>query len=177
MLEKDNTAKVLELFFNDPLPDGGFQLRELSRAAKIAPLSVKMHLKQLEKEGLVAEKKHRVNGYPLYYADQESSYFRLLKWLHTVRALTESGLLDYLDRSCMPDVIMLFGSASRGEDLAGSDIDLYLQCREKQLILGEYEKKLKRGLRLLFEKDFDKLSPELKRNIINGIGLKGYLNL
>ena len=77
----------------------------------------------------------------------------------------------------MPDVIILFGSASKGEDIEGSDIDLYLQCEEKKLDLEKYEKELKRKINLFFEKNFNKLSEELKSNIINGDKLKGYLRV
>ena len=75
----------------------------------------------------------------------------------------------------MPDVIILFGSASKGEDVKGSDIDLYLQCRERKLNISRYEKEVKRGISLFFEKNFDTLSEELKRNIVNGDKLRGYL--
>jgi predicted nucleotidyltransferase len=77
----------------------------------------------------------------------------------------------------MPDAIILFGSASKGEDIKGSDIDLYVQCNEKKLELSKYEKKLNRKINLFFEKNFDKLSSELKQNIINGDKLKGFLKV
>ena len=42
MLTKDNFDKVLEVFFDNPLPEGiGFQLREISRNIKLSPKSVK----------------------------------------------------------------------------------------------------------------------------------------
>ena len=54
MLKKDNFDKVLEEFFNNPLPDGiGFQLREISRNIKLAPKSVKLYLDELEKVDLI----------------------------------------------------------------------------------------------------------------------------
>ena len=93
------------------------------------------------------------------------------------KRIKESGLLDYLDKECVPEVIILFGSASRGEDIKGSDIDLYLQCMEKKLDLNKFEKKLKRKINLFFGKNFDRLSEELKKNIINGGKIKGYLNV
>ncbi len=178
MLKKDNASKVLEVFFEDPLPLGvGFQLREISRKISLAPKSVKTYLDELEKEGLVLKKEHRIHHYPIYYADRENEYFRYLKRLDILRTIKESGLLDYLYDTCLPEVIILFGSASRGEDLKDSDIDIYLQCREKRLNLDKYVTVLNRKINLFFEKDFDKLSEELKKNIINGDKLRGYLNL
>lgn len=178
MLKKDNIYRVLEIFFDNPLPEGiGFQLREISRKIKLAPKSVKLYLEELEKEDLIVKKEHRIHKYPVYYANRDNHYFKFLKRLDMIRRIKETGLLDYLSERCMPDVIILFGSASKGEDVKDSDIDLYLQCDEKKLDLDKYEKGLNREINLFFEKNFDKLSEELKRNIINGDKLKGYLKV
>lgn len=177
MLKKDNRTKVLEVFFDNPLPEGGFQLREISRKIDLAPKSVKLYLDELKKEDLIIKKEHRIHKYPVYYANRDNNYFRFVKRLNTIRRIKESGLLDYLDESCMPDAIVLFGSASKGEDRKDSDIDLYLQSKEKKLDLNKYENNLKRKINIFFEEDFDKLSNELKKNIINGDKLKGYIKI
>jgi len=178
MLKKDNLDKVLEVFFDNPLPEGiGFQLREISRNIKLAPKSVKLYLDELEKVNLIIKKKHRIHKYPVYYANRDDNYFKFLKRLNIIRRIKESGLLDYLDEKCMSDVIILFGSASKGEDIESSDIDLYLQCDEKKLDLSKYDRELKRRINLFFEKNFDKLSDELKQNIVNGDKLTGYLRV
>jgi predicted nucleotidyltransferase len=178
MLQKDNRHKILKLFFEDPLPKGiGFQLREISRKAKLAPTSVKRYLNELEKEKLIIKKKHRIHNYPIYYANRENEYFMFLKKIDMIQSIKESGLLDYLKNICMPDAIILFGSASRGEDIKDSDIDLFLLCKEKKLDLEKYEKGLKRKINIFFESNFDKLSKELKNNIINGVILEGYLKV
>ncbi len=178
MLKKDNVNKVLGVFFDDPIPTGiGFQLREISRMICLAPKSVKLYLEDLEKEKLIVKKEHRVHKYPVYYANRDSDYFRFLKRLNTIQSIKESGFLEYVHEKCLPDVIILFGSASRGEDIKDSDIDLYLQCSAKKLEVKKYEKDLNRKINLFFEKNFDKLSEELKQNIINGDKLKGYLRV
>jgi len=69
----------------------------------------------------------------------------------------------------------LFGSASIGEDTEQSDIDLYVDSKTKELNLEKYKKLLKRKINILYEEDFNKISPELKNNLINGVILKGYL--
>jgi len=176
MLRKDNITKVLEVFFDNPLPEGiGFQLREISRSIKLAPKSVKIYLEELEKENLIIRKKHRIHNYPVYYANRDDDYFKFLKKINMIKRIKESGLLDYLDEKCMAETIILFGSASRGEDIDSSDIDIYVQSNEKKLDLNKYEKELKRKINIFFEKDFNKLSKELKYNIVNGNKLKGYL--
>ena len=178
MLKKDNINRVLGVFFDDPAPSGiGFQLREISRKIKLAPKSVKLYLDELKKDNLIIKKEHRIHKYPVYYANRDGDYFKFLKKINTIKSIKESGLLDYLDEKCMPDAIILFGSASRGEDIMGSDIDLYLQCEEKKLDLSKYEKALRRRINLLFDACFNKLSIELKNNLINGDRLKGYLRV
>jgi predicted nucleotidyltransferase len=92
-------------------------------------------------------------------------------------SIKASGLLDYLSEKCMPDVIILFGSGSRGEDLKDSDVDLFLLCKERKLDLQKYEDKIKRKISVFFSEDFNKLSKELKNNIINGVILNGYLKV
>ena len=177
MFKNYSKYRVLELFFKDPLPEGGFQLREISRKINLAPKSVKIYLKQLEKEKLITKRLHRLHKYPLYYANRDNEYFKLLKVQDIVRKVYDSGLLDYLDNTCQPDVIILYGSASIGEDIRESDIDIYLRCNDKELDLYKYEQKLSRKIHLFFRKDFKKSSKEFMNNLINGIILKGYLNL
>ena len=176
MLQKDNRYKLLRVFFDDPLPKGiGFQLRELSRKVNVAPPSVKNYLKELEKEGLIIKVKHRIHNYPVYYANRDNENFKFLKKLDTVMKIKESGLIEYLSENCMPDAIMLFGSCANGEDLKDSDVDLFVLSKEEKLSMGKFEKNLGKKINFIFSDSFDKLSKELRNNIINGIMLKGYL--
>ncbi len=176
MLAKDNRYKVLKIFFDDPLAKD-FQLREISRKISLAPKSVKKYLDELEKENLIVRGKHRIHRYPVYHANRDNKYFKFLKKLDIMKEIKESGLLNYLDNNCMPDVVILFGSASKGEDVKDSDIDLFLLCKEKKLNLKSFEDMLNRGINIFYNNNFNKLSKELKNNIINGVILKGYLKL
>lgn len=176
MLQKANRDKVLNIFYEYPLTQG-FQLREISRLIDLAPTSVKKYLAEFEKENLIIKKKHRVNNYPLYYANRDNKYFRFLKSLENLKKINESGLLTKIYDECMPGVIILFGSAAKGEDTKESDIDIYVQCKNVELNLTRFEKKLNRKVNILFNESFLELSKELKNNIINGIILKGYLKV
>jgi predicted nucleotidyltransferase len=178
MLQNDNRHRLLQVFYIDPVPQGiGFQLRELSRTAGIAPPSVKRYLKEFEKEGLIFEKKHRIYGYPVYYANRDSEDFKLQKTIDTIMRIQESGLLAYLKDRCAPDCIVLYGSASRGEDLLESDIDLFISSSEEKLNLAAFEKRLHRSIHILFAERFGSISSELKNNILNGKILAGYLKV
>ena len=178
MLQKDNRYRILRIFFDDPSPKGiGFQLREISRKVSIAPPSVKNYLTELKKEGLIAKVKYRIHGYPVYYANRDNDSFKFLKKLDTIMKIKESGLLEYLSETCMPDAIILFGSSASGEDLKDSDIDLFVASKDEKISLDKFEKYLNRKISILFSDSFGKLSKELKNNIINGIIFKGYFKV
>jgi predicted nucleotidyltransferase len=178
MLQNYNKYKVLKIFFDDPSPKGiGFQLREISRKVKIAPTSVKKYLNELEKEGFITKTKHRIHSYPIYYANRDNEEFKFYKKIDMLISIKKSNIIDYLHKECMPDVIILFGSAARGEDLKDSDVDLFLLCKEREVDLQKFEDGLKRKINIFFTEDFNRLSVELKNNILNGIVLKGYLKV
>ncbi len=170
-----NKYKVLSTFFDDLNPEGGLRLREISKKIKLAPASVKNYLKQLEKEKLIVSKKHRYLTYNTYYPNINKE-FKFIKTKHTLTKIKEIGLEGYIYKTCLPETIILFGSASIGEDSADSDIDLFVLSPKKDLKLKTFEKRINRKINIYFQKSFDKLSTELKNNIVNGIILRGYLN-
>ena len=180
MLQKDNRDRLLEVFFQDPHPQGeGYQLRELSRMVNIAPLSVKNYLDEFVKEEIIITRRSPVNKFPLYWGNLGNNDFKFLKKQYTMKTLVESGLITLLSQKFMADVILLFGSASRGEDSRGSDIDLYIQSPEPKELpnLTKFESRLRRKINLLIRPNFKKISEELKNNLLNGVILFGYLKV
>ncbi len=178
MLLKYNLWKVLKVFFDDPLPKGnGFQLREICRITNIAPPSVKKYLDGLAEDGLIIKEKHRIHKYPVYLANRVNERFRFLKKMDLLFAIEDCGLMAYLNDKCMPNAIVLFGSASIGEDLRDSDVDLFVVCSETKINPEKYEKILKRKINVFFCSDFKSVSDELKNNVLNGVVLSGYLKV
>lgn len=150
-------------------------MREISRKVKLAQVSVIRYLKELEKEELIIREHKGI--YPSYKANRDNDWFRFYKKLSIIERIKETGLLDYIDNKCTPNCIILFGSASKGEDIEGSDIDLFIQASETKMDLKKYEKLLNRTIIPYFEENFSRMSEELRNNIINGIILKGYLKV
>jgi predicted nucleotidyltransferase len=173
MLQKYSKYNVLQEFFDSPRKN--FQMRAISRIIKLAQPSVSNYLKELTKEKLIL--KQKTGLYPIYIANRENELFKLYKKLNLIQRIQTSGLLSHVYDSCIPDCIILFGSASIGEDIEESDIDLFIQSRTEKINLTKFEKKLKRKINLFFEEDFVKLSKELKNNILNGIILRGYIKV
>jgi len=173
MIQKYSRYRILQEFFD--FPRKNFQMREVSRRTKITQPSVINHLKALVKEELITKEKK--GTYPTFSANRDNEFFKLYKKIDLILRIKQSGLLDYIYDSCVPNCIILFGSASKGEDIEESDIDLFIQSTEKKLELNKYEKMLNRKIILFFEENFPRINTELKNNILNGIILKGYIKI
>lgn len=142
MIQKYGIWRVLRVFFDDPQARDGFTIRYISKKAGLATTSVRLHLEELCKEGqegypLVI--KGKGISYPTYRANRESGLFRFYRRMDTLFRMEESGLLDKLWDELSPKAIVLFGSASRGEDVKESDVDIF--------ILGEGEEDRAREIR------------------------------
>ena len=173
MIEKYSRYRILQKFFDFPTKD--FQMREISRITKISQPSVMNHLKALLKEGFVLKEKKGI--YPTYRANRENELFKIYRKTDIIQRIYRTGLSEHVYNSCMPNAIILFGSASKGEDIENSDIDFFIQSSEKKIELKKYEKLLNRKISLFFKEDFSKLSNEIKNNILNGIVVRGYLKV
>ncbi len=177
MLQKYNRWKVARVFFNEPRKE--HYLREISRKSEISPTSVKKHLESLKDEKIIEETevKRGERTYPLYKAQTFSDKYKKLKKTDLLYRLENTGLLEYLEETFSPDCIVLFGSASRGEDTEDSDVDLFLQAEERNVELDKYEEGLNRKMQLHLNPDFKDYPEELKNNIANGIVLRGFLEV
>ena len=173
MLQNYSRYRALQEFFD--FPSKSFQMRELSRKIKLAQPSVIKHLKALVKAGFLVKEKKGI--YPTFRANRDDEIFKLYKRCNLLYRIQQGRLLEHIWDCCLPDAIVLFGSASKGEDLKESDIDLFVQSPQKKLELVKYEKQLNRKIAIFFEENFSRLSPELKNNVLNGIVLKGYLKV
>lgn len=171
MLQNYNKYKILDLFFK--FPRRNFQLREISRLAKIALPSTKKYLVDLTKNQLILENKETL--YKSYNANTENKDFKLYKKVSTLIKLKD--LIDEIEDKINPDVIIIYGSASKGEDVEDSDIDLFIIGKEKTLNLKDFEKKLNRKIHIVFENNIKDVSKEFLNNLINGIILSGYLKV
>jgi predicted nucleotidyltransferase len=172
MLQKYSLWKVFREFLENPTKK--HHIRRISAKIGLATTSVKNHIIELEKEGMVIEGK---DTFKFYEADFENDRFRFYKKINSLESIEVSGLLDYIEEKTGAEVIYLFGSVAKGEDTSLSDIDLYVQSPETPIVLSGYEKVLGKKIQLHFSENFDDLPKELRNNIINGIRLRGYLKV
>jgi len=150
---------------------------DISRSSRLAHTSVKKNLDMLVRLGLIIksiEKKGR-REFPFYKANINNKNFKKYKIVYNILVLLESNLIDFIEEKLMPKSIVLFGSYLKGEDAKNSDIDLFIECKNEEIDIRVFEKKLGRKVELHFKENFILYPKELKNNIINGIVLSGFL--
>ena len=175
MLQKSSMFKILEVFFVSPTEKK--YLMDISRRIGLAHTSVKKNLDKLMKLELITgsvEKKGK-RKFPFYRANTDSKLFKKEKMVYNLSSVLNSGMIEFIEEILMPKSIVLFGSYQRGEDTESSDVDLFVECKEKSLDLRKFEKKLDRKVQLHFKENFGSYPNELKNNIINGTVLMGFL--
>ena len=164
--------RILKLFFEQPNKE--YHIREIAKITKIPKTTVARYVKLLLKEGLVKKEKRVFYS---YMANETSFFYKFYKKIYLLEEIYKSGLVDYLEKRLYPKSIILFGSGAKGEYVKDSDLDIFVQSKEQELDLTEFERKLGHKINLFFEEKFEKLSSELFNNIINGIKLSGYIKL
>jgi len=173
MIIKNNTLKVMELFFK--YPERKFHLRELERLIKLSMPGIRKIAGKLEKEGLLESKKEKM--VKNFYASRNEKFIQI-KRVYNSYSIFTSGLLDFLKNEYgEPEAIVLFGSYSKGEDISQSDIDIAIITQEhKKLNVLSFEKKLGKTIRL-YEIKIETAEKEFLNTLANGTILYGYLKV
>lgn len=174
MKQKDIKNTIKEHFF--VYPSAKLRVRETERTLKLSLPSVIRYCKELEKEGILAiDKIGDVN----FYTASRSEKYLLEKKLYNIKQLYESGLIAYMKEELSNPAIVLFGSYAKGEDIEGSDIDLYVETpSKKQINLDKFKKMLKREIQVFRHSNLKEIKNfNLTNNIINGITLNNYIEV
>lgn len=158
-------------FFEDSYLKVG--VREYSRLIKVSPPSASKILKNFEKEGLLKSVEEK--RYLCFYVNPSSKLFIRLHNFYWEIKINNSGLIDYLEKSLVSPLIILFGSFSKSEINANSDIDLAIfTSSNPKLDVEKFEKKFNRKIQLfLFKNEKEVKNKNLFRNILNGTRLNG----
>jgi predicted nucleotidyltransferase len=177
MLQNYNLLKVARVFFDEPTKE--HYLKEISKKAKLAHTSVKNQLDKLIKEKIIKKinKKYGNRTYPLYLADIDSDKYKFYKKIDNLLRLEETNAVNRIWEETQPRVIILFGSYAEGEDIEESDIDIFTESEVYPDDMIEYGKikGLSRNINIYSKNNFENVPIRLKRNIINGIVLRGYI--
>ena len=155
-----------------------FNERRLANQLQVSPTGVSKSLPKLEKENLIKVKKDVDSKRLSIELNKDNPFVFYLKRVENLRLLYESGLVDYLTENFPGLTIILFGSYSFGEDINNSDIDIaIIGSKERSIDLGRFNKLLERTISLQFYESFREINKNLKANILNGIVLKGGIQL
>lgn len=166
---------ILELFFEEPTET--FHLREVAKKVDVTPKTAKKHLTDLEEEGFVESKEDAVY---LRYKATSNQKFRDWKLLYNLRKVRDSGLIEFLNEKFNFPLIILFGSASEGDDIEKSDLDIFVLAENKEEVdLDNFEKEIGKEIQLIIRtegefEDMKEKNPELLNNILNGMVISGY---
>ncbi len=172
MYQDWNRYKLLQVFFDEP--NRKWQLRQLERKVGISLPSVKKHIEELLKKGLLeVEDEGLYQGYRAAKTDK----FRRYKLNDLLARLQSTGLVKELEERCTPNCIVLYGSGANGRDDDRGDIDIFVESEKKSIELESYEIELHRKISLLFESSVRSINKELKNTLANGIVLSGFLKV
>ena len=149
-------------------------VREYSKLMGISPPTASKVLDSYYSESLLLKEKFR--NYLMFYANKDSEQFTDLS--RTYWSIKLKELVDIMEKNITAPAIVLFGSLSKAEAKADSDIDLAVFAYKKEFKTELFEKKLKRKIEIFwFTSLKDIKNKELANNIINGYVLKGHLQL
>lgn len=151
ILGNRNLLSILEEFI--AAPNREFSQREVVLATKLARMTVKRWLEFLVKHDALTERRQGVNK--LFRLNRANSVIKQIKVLNTLTQIRDT--LAKLAKDYNFEAY-LYGSAARGEDESGSDIDI--------LIIGKLEDKSK----VIHE--IKKLGAEIKREITSNVYTK-----
>lgn len=159
-------------------PEKSFNQRQLARNLKVSATAIAKSLSGLKNENLITAEKDKENKRITIKLNRENKAIFYLKRIENLRLIHESGLLNFLSEKFPFSTIILFGSYSLGEDISTSDIDIaIIGAKEKELNLENFEKLLERKISLNFYPSLKGIETNLKSNILNGITLKGGIDL
>ena len=159
-------------------PEKSINQRQLAIKLGVSPTAISNSLDKLKKENLVSVEKEEAGKRLLIKLNRDNKAIFFMKRLENLKAIQESGLLNFLSEKFPLATIILFGSYSLGEDISSSDIDIaIIGAKEKDINLQNFEKLIGRKVSLQFYQNIKSIETNLKSNILNGITLKGGVEL
>lgn len=156
----------LEGVFEDKFLD--LSIRDIAKKSGLSKSTIQNKIAELTKEGILAERR----------AFSASVYAKFFKTWYYINKIQSSGLVSFLVESYAPSSIILFGSFAKGESVATSDIDIFIEStKDSKVDFSKFEKKLKHEIHLFVNKDIKDLPDNLLNNVVNGVKLYGFFDV
>lgn len=155
-----------------------FNARALARNLGVSQPAISKALPFLEKQGYIEVAKDPESKRLSIGLNRDNHVVTGLKRADNLKQVYESGLQHVLNESFPGATIILFGSYSHGEDTTESDIDIaIIGLKEREADLKQFSKVLEREIFLHFYPSLNNIHKNLRNNILNGITLKGGIDL
>lgn len=152
--------------------------REIAKLLGVSPTSIAKSLPRLKKENLISVEKSKSMNLTLIELNRDNEKAMELKRVENLRTIYESDIVNFLEDNLPGCTIILFGSFSRGDDISDSDIDIaVIGTKEKEISLERFERVLEKTINLNFYKTLKDIHKHLRENILNGIVLRGGIEL
>ncbi len=165
--------RIMDFLFKNPTTS--FMGKEIADKLKVSKTAVSKAIDNLVKSRLVVVEKRVILSIKL---NRENKELFELKRIYNLRNIYSNKLVEKLSADFPGSSLVLFGSYSFGDDTEESDIDLaIIGYGPKKLELSKFENNFQRKIQLHFFNDFKKIDKNLKESIINGIVLKGAIQL
>jgi len=151
-------------------PEKEFFSKEIAEKLNISLGGTHNALKYLAKEKIVSAKQK--GNMKFYQINNENILVRQLKT--TVAAEELLPLINKIKNNCLE--IILFGSAARGEQTAGSDMDLFILSHNPELIKEKIIKSKRKKIQLIIKtpnqwSELEVKEPEFYNEVKRGIKL------
>jgi len=155
-----------------------FTARALAKSLEVSPPAIAKALPLLEKEKLITVKKDKESKRLSIELNKDNFSVLGLKRADNLKQLYDSGFIQFLKDVLPGATVILFGSYAHGEDTITSDIDIaVIGIKQKSIDLALYEKILEREIIFNYYSSFRNIDKHLLNNILNGITLKGAVEL
>ena len=132
---KNNKYRILELFIVFPTKD--FSVRGIARHLKLSHATVLKYINDLEKLEFIKKKEETL--YPVYFANTQNQKYKFYKKNYLISKLMDSGIVEHIQKECLPSSIILFGSGAKATFTEKSDIDIFVEAKESKLNLAKYD--------------------------------------
>ncbi|HIG93099.1 TPA: MarR family transcriptional regulator [Candidatus Woesearchaeota archaeon] len=152
--------------------------RAIAKNLHVSQPAISKALPYLEKENCIKVVKDKESKRLSIELNRDDHFMIWLKRADNLKQIYECKLAQYLYDTFAGDTIILFGSYAFGEDTLKSDIDLaVIGSRKKSLNLEAFEEILQRPIIINYYLSFRNIDKHLRNNILNGITLKGAIEL
>jgi predicted nucleotidyltransferase len=152
-------------------------MNRIAQILKVSQPAVLKSIPLLKQKGWITANQDKDSSRWSIELNRENKQLIGLKRVDNLKQIYESELIQELYSLYPGATVILFGSYAHGEDTTNSDIDLAVIGGKEKKIDSRFDKLLERNIIVNYYKHFKVINPNLLSNILNGITLKGAVDI